>query len=216
MIVVGGAVCYWAGEYAVWWLFNSTPPTVSLEAPSGAVRGNVTLGVRVGPEGRAGPIEATIDDKPLTAGSQVLVETQSLPTVRTVRVVAEDRSFRKNRAEATVTLTTDNTPPKLLLESQPPTVQQGHTWLLRDPHRRAAAVEARFGDRDLPIEQGNGYGWAVVGFSPTANVTTVPAVVTGATSPATSPRRARRSRSPPSSSPRTRSRWSDARRAAGL
>ena len=58
MIVVGGAV--WvtgAGEYAVWWLTNTTPPTVSLEAPGGAVRGNVTIGVRVGPDGRAGPID---------------------------------------------------------------------------------------------------------------------------------------------------------------
>ena len=181
MIVVGGAI--WvtgAGEYAVWWLSNTTPPTVSLEAPSGAVRGNVTLGVRVGPEGRAGPIEVTIDDRPLTVGNQVLVETQSLPDgPHRIRVVAEDRSFRKNRAETTVTLTTDNTPPKLLLESQPPAVHQGHTWLLRIRTDEPAAVEARFGDRDLPIEQGNGYGWAVVGFSPTANATTVPVVVTG-------------------------------------
>ena len=181
MIVVGGAV--WvtgAGEYAVWWLSNTTPPTVSLDVPSGAVRANVNVGVRVSPEGRAAPIEVTIDDKPLTAGSQVLVETQSLPDgPHRIRVVAEDRSFRKNRAEATVTLTTDNTPPKLLLESQPPTVQQGHTWLLRIRTDEPASVEARFGDRDLPIEQGNGYGWAVVGFSPTANQTTVPVVVAG-------------------------------------
>ena len=46
-----------AGEYAVWWLTNSTPPTVTLDAPRDAVRGNVTVGVRVGPDGRAGPIE---------------------------------------------------------------------------------------------------------------------------------------------------------------
>ena len=157
--------------------------------PSGAVRGNVTVGVRVGPEGRAAPIEVTIDDKPLTAGSQVLVETTSLPDgPHQIRVVAEDRSFRKNRAEATVTLTTDNTPPKLLLESQPPTVQQGHTWLLRIRTDEPASVEARFGDRDLPIEQGNGYGWAVVGFSPTANRRRCRSSWPAATSPATSPR----------------------------
>ncbi len=178
---MGGAV--WvtgAGEYAVWWLTNDTPPTVSVEAPRGAVRGNVTIGVRVGPEGRAGPVEVTVDDKPLTVGDQVLVETAPLPDGdHRVTVVAEDRSFRKNRTTATATLTTDNTPPKLLLESQPPTVQQGHTWLLRIRTDEPAAVEARFGDRDLPIEQGNGYGWAVVGFAPTSNVTTVPVVVVG-------------------------------------
>ena len=181
MIVLGGAV--WAtgaGEYAFWWATNTAAPTVSIQVPGNAVRGNVTIGVRVGPEGRAGPIEVRVDDRALNPGDQVLVETASLPDgAHRVTVVAEDRSFRKNRTIATATLTTDNTPPKLLLESQPPTVQQGHTWLLRIRTDEPAAVEARFGDRDLPIQQGNGFGWAVVGFSPTANPTTVPVVVVG-------------------------------------
>lgn len=136
--------------------------------------------MRVGPEGRAGPIEVTVDGKTLTAGDQVLVETTSLPDgPHQVSVVAEDRSFRKNRATATATLTTDNTPPKLLLESQPPTVQQGQTWLLRIRTSEPAAVEARLDGRDLPIEQGDGYGWAMVGFAPTANTTTGNVVVFG-------------------------------------
>lgn len=181
MIVAAGVI--WvtgAGEYAVWWLTNSTPPTVSLEVPKDAVRGNTTIDIRVGPEGRAEPIEVTVDGKPLTAGAQVLVETPSLPDgPHQLSVVAEDQSFRKNRTTATATLTTDNTPPKLQLESQPPTVLQGHTWLLRVRTDEPAAVEARLGDRDLPIEQGSGYGWAVVGFSPTANAATVPVVVEG-------------------------------------
>jgi murein DD-endopeptidase MepM/ murein hydrolase activator NlpD len=181
VIVAAGAI--WvtgAGEYAVWWLTNSAPPTVSLEVPSGPIRGNSTIGVRVGPEGRSGPVEITVDGKPLTAGEQVLVETASLPDgPHQVSVVAEDRSFRKNRTAATATLTTDNTPPKLQLESQPQTVLQGRTWLLRIRTNEPAAVEARLAGRDLPIQDGNGYGWAVVGFSPTANATTVPVVVDG-------------------------------------
>ena len=181
MIVSAGAV--WvtgAGEYAVWWLTSSTPPTVALEAPREAVRGNVTIGVRVGPDGRAAPIEVTIDGRPLTAGNQVLVETTSLPDgPYQLRVVAEDRSFRKNRADATVTLTTDNTPPQLMLESQPPTILQGHTWLLRIRTNEPAAVEARLDGRDLPIESGNGYGWAAVGFAPTTSPTSLPLVITG-------------------------------------
>ena len=181
MIVTAGAL--WvtgAGEYAVWWVTNSTPPTVTIEAPGNAVRGNVTIAVRVGPDGRAAPIEVTVDGKTLTAGNQVLVETTSLPDgPHQITVVAEDRSFRKNRATATATLTSDNTPPRLMLESEPPTLTQGHTWLLRIRTSEPAAVEARLGDRDLPIEQGNGYGWAVVGFGPTAATTSVPIVVIG-------------------------------------
>ena len=181
MIVAAGAV--WvtgAGEYAVWCLTNSTPPMVSLDVPSSAVRGNQTIGIRIDPAGRSGPVEVTVDGKPLTAGEQVLIETASLPDgPHQISVVAEDRSFRKNRATATATLTSDNTPPRLQLESQPQTVLQGHTWLLRIRTNEPAAVEARLGDRDLPIQQGNGFGWAVVGFSPTSNAATVPVVVEG-------------------------------------
>jgi murein DD-endopeptidase MepM/ murein hydrolase activator NlpD len=181
VIVVGGGI--WvtgAGEYAVWWVTNIAPPTVALDVPNGAVRGNVTIGVRVGPDGRAAPIEAKIDDKPLTAGDRVLVETGSLPDgPHRVTIVAEDRSFRKNQTIVNATLTTDNTPPKLALDSQPQVVHQGHTWLLRIRTDEPAAVEARMDGRDLPIEQGNGYGWAIVGFGPTANQATASVMVTG-------------------------------------
>src|SRR3712207_7373682 len=46
-------------------------------------------------------------------------------------VVAEDLSWRKNRASSTVTISSDNTPPRLALDSQPGQVAQGHTWVLR-------------------------------------------------------------------------------------
>jgi hypothetical protein len=169
-----------AGELALWWLTNTAPPTVALEVPPQAVRGSVTIGVRVGPEGRAGPVDVDVDGRPLPPDEQVVVDTASLPDgAHQLRVVAEDRSFRRNRATATATLTTDNTPPKLALESQPQPVLQGHTWLLRIRTNEPASVDARLGDRPLPIEAGNGYGWAVVGFSPTADPVTVPVVVDG-------------------------------------
>jgi murein DD-endopeptidase MepM/ murein hydrolase activator NlpD len=178
--VAGAAWVTGAGEYAVWWLTNSTPPTVSLTVPGDAVRGTITIGVQVEPEGRSGPVDVTVDGTPLTDGEQVLVETATLPDGQhRVSVVAEDRSWRKNRATASATLTTDNTPPRLLLESQPRTVLQGHTWLLRIRTNEPAAVEVRLDGRDLPIEQGHGYGWAIVGFPPTSNTATIPLVVEG-------------------------------------
>lgn len=181
LVLVAGVV--WvtgAGEYAVWWVTNSTPPTVAIEVPRDAVRGNQTATIRVGPDGRAAPIEVSLGGRALAVSDRVEIDTASLPDGQHQLVVtAEDRSYRKNRATATAVLTTDNTPPNLQLDSQPRTVLQGHTWVLRIRTNEPAAVEARFGERDLPIEPGNGYGWAVIGFGPTADPVTVPVVVEG-------------------------------------
>jgi murein DD-endopeptidase MepM/ murein hydrolase activator NlpD len=169
-----------AGSYALWWATNTTPPTVALTVPPAVVRGSITFGAQVGPEGRARPVEVTVDGRPLPAETQVRLDTTTLPDgPHQVTVVAEDASWRKNRTTATATVTTDNTPPQLTLEAQPQAVHQGHTWLLRIRTNEPAAVNARIGERQLPIEPGNGYGWAVVGFNPTADPTTLPVVVDG-------------------------------------
>jgi murein DD-endopeptidase MepM/ murein hydrolase activator NlpD len=110
----------------------------------------------------------------------VPVETTTLPDGQhQISVIAEDRSFRRNRTTVTAMLSTDNTPPKLTLDAQPKPVHQGHTWVMRIRTDEPAAVEARFGDKDLPIQQGQGYGWAVVGFGPTAPTNTTPLLVRG-------------------------------------
>jgi peptidase M23-like protein len=179
-LLVGAAWATGAGAYVIWWLTNTAPPTVALSAPTDPVRGTVTLVIQVGPEGRARPVEVTVDGRPLAVEERVPVDTMSLPDgAHQVNVIAEDSSFRRNRATASATLTTDNTPPVLSIESQPPRVLQGHTWLLRIRTNEPTAVEARLGDRTLPVEAGNGFGWAVVGFGPTADVATVPVVVDG-------------------------------------
>jgi murein DD-endopeptidase MepM/ murein hydrolase activator NlpD len=181
LVVVVGAI-WWtgAGSYAWWWLTNTTPPTLALEAPTDAVRGTVTVNVRVEPTGRAGPVEFRVDETALPAGQQVAVDTTKLPDgPHPVVVVAEDRSWRRNRVTASMTLQVDNTPPRLTVESQPRQVLQGHTWLVRIRTNEPTSVDARLGDRNLPISVGNGYGWSIVGFSPTADAATVPVVVDG-------------------------------------
>jgi murein DD-endopeptidase MepM/ murein hydrolase activator NlpD len=140
----------------------------------------VTVGVDVAPAGRAEPIEVAVDGKPLTAGRQVQVDTTALPDGQhQLSVIAEDRSFRRNRTTTTATLSTDNTPPKLTLDAKPKPVHQGHTWIMLIRTDEPASVEAQLGDKDLPIQQGNGYGWAVLGFGPTAPASTTPLVVRG-------------------------------------
>lgn len=183
IVAVVGIGAIWltgAGSYAIWWLTNTTPPTVALTVPPNVVRGTITFAAQIGPEGRARPVEVTVDGRPLPAATQVSLDTSTLPDgPHQVTVVAEDASWRKNRATATTTITSDNTPPQLSLESQPPAVQQGHTWVLRVRTNEQASVNARLGDRNLPIQAGNGYGWAVVGFGPTTEPTTLPVVVDG-------------------------------------
>lgn len=168
------------GAYAWWWLTNTSAPTVALSAPTGPVRGIIPVGIRVGPEGRAAPVEVRVDDRALATGTAVPLDTASLPDGQhQIVAVVEDYSWRRNRATASLTLTTDNTAPQLSLESQPRQVLQGHTWLLRIRTNEPATVDASLGDRKLDVQAGNGYGWAIVGFSPTAETTTVRAQVDG-------------------------------------
>jgi len=175
-------VIWWtgAGAFAWWWLSNTTPPTLVLQAPDGAIRGTTVVVVRVEPEGRAAPVEVRIDDQALVPGERVSVDTASVADGQhQITAVAEDRSWRRNRATASLTLTTDNTPPKLGLESQPQQVLQGHTWLLRIRTNEPATVQARLGERPLTVHDGNGYGWAIVGFPPMAPAMSLPLVVDG-------------------------------------
>lgn len=182
-VLLGGVgVAWWTGavDYAGWWLTNTEPPTVTLQVPPDAVRGTVTVESVIGPAGRARPIEMLVDGRPVTPEERVPIDTVTLPDgPHQISVTVEDSSWRKNRTTATATLTTDNTPPKLTLESQPQQVLQGRTWVLRIRTNEPAAVDASLGGRDLPIEAGNGYGWAVVGFGPSADATTLPVVVDG-------------------------------------
>lgn len=181
-LVVAAGALWWtgAGAYAWWWLTNTSPPTLALEAPTSAVRGTVNVRVRVEPSGRAGPVEVRVNDAALPPGEQVAVDTTKLPDgPHQVVVVAEDHSWRRNRTTASATILADNTPPQLTIDSQPRQVLQGHTWLIRIRTNEPAAVDVRLGGRDLPISVGNGYGWAVVGFPPTADAVTVPVTVDG-------------------------------------
>jgi murein DD-endopeptidase MepM/ murein hydrolase activator NlpD len=182
LFVAAGAALWWtgAGAYAWWWATNTTPPTIALEASNGPVRGTVPVQVRVDPSGRAAPVEVRIDETALPPGEQVGVDSTRLPDgPHQLVVVAEDRSFRRNRATVATTLQIDNTPPKLTVDVLPRQVLQGHTWLVRIRTDEPASVDAHFGDRDLPISVGNGYGWAIIGFSPSADPVTVPVTVDG-------------------------------------
>ena len=151
---------------------------MALGVPTEARRGTVPVDVRLEPRGRAKIVEAQVDGRPLPTEGQLVVDTAALPDgPHQLSVVAEDYSWRKNRTTSVVTLTSDNTPPRLTVESQPPQVAQGRTWVLRIQANEPATVNAKLGDRQLDVQPGNGLAWAVVGFGPDTQPTTLPLVV---------------------------------------
>ena len=167
-----------AGEYGLWWLTNRAEPTLALAAPAEARRGVVPVDVRLEPRGRARIVEAQVDGRPLPTEGQLAVDTATLPDgPHQVTVVAEDYSWRKNRATAVATVTSDNTPPQIALDSQPPQVPQGHTWVLRIRANESATVNAKLGDRQLDVQPGNGFAWAMIGFGPDSAPAALPLVV---------------------------------------
>ena len=168
-------------DYAAWWATNTTPPSVSLAGPGGAVRGQAQVGVRVEPSGRARIVEARVDGRPIAPSDPIVVDTTALPDgEHQVAVVAEDESWRRNRSTATLGIRSDNTPPRITLEGRPEQVPQGRTWLLRLRTDEPAAIQATLGGRPLDVQVGEGFGWAVVGFPPETQPSAVPLAV-GAT-----------------------------------
>jgi len=169
-----------AGDFAIWWLTNREPPTLALAAPSEARRGVVPVTVQLDPPDRARIVDANVDGQPLVPGQRIEVDTAALPDgPHSVTVTAEDTSWRKNRATARATIMSDNTPPRLAVESQPGQVEQGRTWVLQIRASEPATVNATLGDRKLDVQPGNGVGWAVVGFGPDSPPASLPLVIEG-------------------------------------
>jgi murein DD-endopeptidase MepM/ murein hydrolase activator NlpD len=168
-------------DYGHWWLTNTTAPSLSLTGPRDVVGGVVSVAVHVGPEGRARIVEARVDDRPVAVEEPLAVDTATLPDgSHAIAVVAEDSSWRRNRAGAEIAIHSDNTPPRLALEPRAEEVRQGHTWLLRVRTDEPAAIEASLGGAPVALHEGDGFGWAIVGVTPEAAPTDFALVVKGA------------------------------------
>lgn len=147
---------------AVWWLTNSSPPSVSLAGPPSVVRGQVTIPAQIAPGARI--VAVQIDDRPLSTSLPLVVDTASLPDgAHRVLVTVEDTSLRRNRSQADVEIRSDNTPPHLTVAPDPPVVSQGHTWLLRVQTDEPTTVQAALDGQRLDLQAADGFGWSVVG-----------------------------------------------------
>lgn len=75
-LVVGGFG--WArGDvvYAAWWLTNQTPPSVSITAPAGVVRGTIS----VAPHERALVVAADVDGHSIAVTEPLMIDTTAFP-----------------------------------------------------------------------------------------------------------------------------------------
>ncbi|MCC7107477.1 MAG: peptidoglycan DD-metalloendopeptidase family protein [Chloroflexi bacterium] len=154
-------------SFAWWWYSNDTPPTVSVEGPTGVVRGGLTARAVVQPGDRANVVAAELDSQPLPAERVLTIDTQSVPDgEHTLVVRAEDQSRRGNTSSASYTFRSDNTPPRVELTIRPPQVPQGHSYLIRVHTDEPSRVQAELSGAPLWLYQTGGDGWTVGGFGP--------------------------------------------------
>ena len=180
-ILIGGVA--WASgyvEYAAWWLTNRTSPSVAIMAPSGVVRGMISVALDAMPHERVQVIGAELDDQAIAAAVPLVIDTSALADgSHRLSVTVQDTSWARNRARADAVIVTDNTPPRLSLNGAPDVVQQGGTWLLLVRANEPATVSARISDAPLDLQPADGYAWAVIGISAEHGPGDLPLVVDG-------------------------------------
>jgi murein DD-endopeptidase MepM/ murein hydrolase activator NlpD len=158
-------------EDPLWWFTNEAPPRVSIEGPSGPLRGPVQAFVRLEPADRTNVISISVDGRAQNPGARRLeLDSSRLGDGQhTVEVVARDTSRRQNQASATWSFVSDNSPPRLEMSIEPSEgPQEGRTLLIRfrldEP---TAQLETTFGDHPVRLQpDGNGGYWALEGVTP--------------------------------------------------
>ncbi|MFN0071139.1 MAG: M23 family metallopeptidase [Chloroflexota bacterium] len=154
-----------------WWWSNQDPPEILLSGPGSAVRSRTSIQVTLRPADRASLITASLDGQDVPPESPLVIETALLPDGQhTMNVVAEDRSRRKNRSDASITFLSDNTPPSLTWDIQPQSIIQGSAAVIRLRSNEPTAVEVTADTQIVPLNVGNGYAWTIMSFGPLAPI----------------------------------------------
>lgn len=153
----------------LWWLLNAEPPRVEAPSPPGPQRGVIVLDAAVQPGTRADIVAVSLDGAPVplpevVAGHRdgdaptpptrlyrLRLDTGSLADGRhTLTLHVADRSLRRNRASREVMFSTDNTAPRLRLESSSGQVRAGVPVLVRWGANEAGDLRLTWGDDPLP------------------------------------------------------------------
>ena len=155
----------------LWWLTNQTPPRVSIDGPSGPVRGSVEARISVEPAGRTRILSMRVDDQlRRSADATLTLDTTSLSDGQhRVEVVVHDTSRLQNVSSAAWTFVSDNTAPRLDLSLDPAEGPlEGHTAVL---HLRADKplrdVRATVNARAVRLQADpSGSWWLLYGVAP--------------------------------------------------
>ncbi len=166
------------GPFAIWWLTNTEPPSVSLSGPTGPVRGVVQIDVKLSPADRASIVRAFVDDQPISVQRPLTVDTAAGEDgLHRLRVQAEDTSRLRNQSEAELTLRSDNTPPRLRMELSSDAVDQGGTLLLTVRANEPSTTMALLDGQPLELQHEADVDWAVVGIGPDTAAQSIPIVM---------------------------------------
>ncbi|MFN8523135.1 MAG: M23 family metallopeptidase [Chloroflexota bacterium] len=170
VILVGLAWVTGLLDYGIWWATNDRPPVVRLAAPADTVRGAINVPIEVDPADRSDVVDVTIDGRPAQAVARnVAIDTATLADgEHRLSLTVRDQSWRRNQVVAATNIRSDNTPPRIAIETRPERFTSGHALFLRIRSDEPATVQARLGDAPLELQPGDGFGWAVLAFPPDA------------------------------------------------
>jgi lysostaphin len=157
----------WDAPSVVWWLTNTNPPSIVLNGPTGPVRGAVQIDAQLAPADRSSIVAASIDGQPITLTTPLVVDTAAVPDgAHRITMQAADGSRLRNKAEAELTLRSDNTPPRLNVELNSGALDQGGTLSLKVRADEPSTTVAMVDGKRLSLQREADFDWALVGFGP--------------------------------------------------
>lgn len=160
-------------EDPVWWLMNDTAPRVTIQAPSGPVRGTAEARLTLDPPGRTRIVSVRVDDQAVASSDAPLsVDTSKLKDGQhRLEVVVHDTSRRQNLATGAWTFVSDNTPPRIDISLDPSEGPlEGRTVVLNvRADEPLQDVRAALNGRAITLQPGqNGSVWMLHGTAPDA------------------------------------------------
>lgn len=157
-------------EDPIWWLTNDRPPSLTVQGPSGPLRGATEGLVRLEPAGRAELVSASVDGQPARVeGARIVIDSTALPDgLHRVVATARDSSRRANEATAEWSFRSDNSGPRLDVRLDPAPPTEGQAMVVRvTPSEPLQALAGEVEGRALQFQDdGKGGRWALVGFPP--------------------------------------------------
>ncbi|MDO8673981.1 MAG: M23 family metallopeptidase [Dehalococcoidia bacterium] len=153
------------------WLSDETAPEVEADLPPGYVRGLMPVRIALKDESGAKIKSLTVDGNPFPAAETFEIDTAHLPDGgHTLMIEAVDLSRQENSSQRSFSFRTDNTPPKVTVQIDPPKVGQGHTVSIRISSSEPVTLTGTLEGQSLTLSPLDGRFWTVAGFDADSRV----------------------------------------------